>query len=300
MRKIALVGLVVCVLAVASAGWSGEQTAAKKKPASPDAALPATAGYSREAGDRDEALVKDLVKILDETKSFDTFCVTASILCRVGAKARPAVPGIIRNAERLKILDKHLLSDKETKKSKVANDFLEGLGKLLPDKAEAGGAAEQSTFHDYSQVVKEYLECIKNRLPGKTDAASAAEQSTFHDYSSDSKPVADPGTPASTDLPPPSTALPPPEPIKDVPPPHGKVSPPDTNPTMPYADVPTPKADATPGPARGQSPATGDTQEILRRLDRIERRLTRIESRLTPGLTPQIVPRRPPQSVPYQ
>jgi hypothetical protein len=245
MRKIALVGLVVCVLAVASAGWSGEQTAARKKPASPGVALPATAeyspGYSREAGDREEALVKDLVRILDETKSFDTFCVTASILCRVGPKAWSAVPGIIRNAERLKVLDKYLLSNKETKKSKVANDFLEGLGKLLPDRTEAGGAAEESA------------------VPQKTPAS---------------------------------------EPVAALPPPHGTVSPPDTSPTMPYADVPTPKADATPGPARGQSPATGDTQEILRRLDRIERRLTRIESRLTPPQPPQFVPPQPPQSVP--
>jgi hypothetical protein len=197
---------------------------------------------ARAGADPDEALVKDLVKILDETKSFDTFCVTASILCRVGAKAKSAVPGIIRNAERLKILDKHLLGGKETKKSQVANDFLKGLGKLLPDKTGAGSAAEEST------------------APQKMPAS---------------------------------------EPVADLPPPHGKVSPPDTNPTMPYADVPTPKADAAAGPARGQSPATGDTQEILRRLDRIERRLRRIESRLTPPQPPQYVPPPPPLAPQY-
>jgi hypothetical protein len=268
--------LFVCVLAVASAGWSGEKAAAKKKPASPGVARtdadkrqvfgaghgPNVGGLAgqaakTEAADEDEALVKELVKILDETKSFDTFCVTASILCRVCPKARSAVPGIIRNAERLKILDKHLLGDKETKKGKVANDFLEGLGKLLPAKTEAGGAAEESA------------------APQKMPAS---------------------------------------EPVADLPQPHGKGKAPDSKPHMPYADVPTPEADATPGPARGQSPATGDTQEILRRLSCIEQRLRRIESRLPPPPTPQLIPQppqsfpqppqtvptRPPQAIPYQ
>ncbi len=49
--------------------------------------------------------VQELIKILNETKSPAVLVATAVALMPLGDKARPAVPAILRNAERLKVLD---------------------------------------------------------------------------------------------------------------------------------------------------------------------------------------------------
>jgi hypothetical protein len=51
-----------------------------------------------------EKVVQELIVLLNETKSPDTFIVTASALGMMGHDARPAVPSIIRNADRLGLL----------------------------------------------------------------------------------------------------------------------------------------------------------------------------------------------------
>jgi hypothetical protein len=49
--------------------------------------------------------VKDLVAILSETKSMDTYLTVVVTLGRMGAEARPAVGAIVRNGERLGIFE---------------------------------------------------------------------------------------------------------------------------------------------------------------------------------------------------
>jgi hypothetical protein len=51
--------------------------------------------------------VRELVAILDETRSVDTFLLTATALAELGSKAKPAVQAIIRNGERLQVLKDH-------------------------------------------------------------------------------------------------------------------------------------------------------------------------------------------------
>jgi hypothetical protein len=51
----------------------------------------------------DEALVKELLTILNETRSRATFCMTVELLGTMKADSRLVVPAILRNAERLKI-----------------------------------------------------------------------------------------------------------------------------------------------------------------------------------------------------
>jgi hypothetical protein len=59
-----------------------------------------------------EQLVSELILILQETKSPDTFLVTVNALACVGPRAKAAVPAIIRHAERLGLL-KDILSQVE-------------------------------------------------------------------------------------------------------------------------------------------------------------------------------------------
>jgi hypothetical protein len=55
-------------------------------------------------------VVQELTAILNETDSAETFLVTTMVLEQLGPAARPAVPAIVRNAERLGLF-KHLFRD---------------------------------------------------------------------------------------------------------------------------------------------------------------------------------------------
>jgi len=52
----------------------------------------------------EEHVVQDLIQLMNETKSQQTLLATALALMPMGKKAQAAVPAIIRNAERLKML----------------------------------------------------------------------------------------------------------------------------------------------------------------------------------------------------
>jgi len=68
----------------------------------PVPAVPAVASALPKQG-----LVPELVAILNETKSLDTFLVTLRLLEGMGKQAEPAIPAIIRNAERLEVFKDH-------------------------------------------------------------------------------------------------------------------------------------------------------------------------------------------------
>ena len=59
-------------------------------------------GFTQEPARAD--IVPPLVRILEETKEIRTFLLTVEVLQGMGQQARPAIPTIIRNAERLGIL----------------------------------------------------------------------------------------------------------------------------------------------------------------------------------------------------
>jgi len=60
-----------------------------------------------------QPLLSELIAILNETKSVDTFSVTVGVLSEMGPRAESAIPAIIRNAERLGFLKDHLLAKKD-------------------------------------------------------------------------------------------------------------------------------------------------------------------------------------------
>src|SRR5260370_27879624 len=73
----------------------------------------------------DQDQVQELIKILNETKSPYTRVATTAALAPLGDKAKVAVPAILRNAERLKILES--LGNPESKKGGLANMLMEAI-----------------------------------------------------------------------------------------------------------------------------------------------------------------------------
>jgi hypothetical protein len=69
--------------------------------------------------------LQELLKILNETKSPYTLVATAVALVPMGEKAKQAVPTILRNAERLKLLDS--LGNPGSRKADIAEMLLEAI-----------------------------------------------------------------------------------------------------------------------------------------------------------------------------
>jgi hypothetical protein len=93
-----------------------------------------------------EKLVQELIAILNETKSPDTFIVTASALGMMGHDARPAVPSIIRNADRLGLLKgiSELAGEeseeaKPTRQQRIAEGIMDCLDQILSKQPSNGG-----------------------------------------------------------------------------------------------------------------------------------------------------------------
>lgn len=73
----------------------------------------------------DEQLIDELAMILKETKSPETFLVTAMTLGRLGPKARRTLPIVIRNAERLELLEGLFDANAAGENRAVAQDVIE-------------------------------------------------------------------------------------------------------------------------------------------------------------------------------
>jgi hypothetical protein len=91
---------------------------------------------SDQARDVEEGFIRELLSILNETRSPDAFLVTLSILQELKPDARAVVPEIIRNAERLRLF-KRTDPDHPTEAQKMIVDCI---GELL--KKDRGPAAE--------------------------------------------------------------------------------------------------------------------------------------------------------------
>jgi hypothetical protein len=96
-----------------------------------------------------EHVVGELVTILNETKSPDTFVVTVSCLGMMGHDARMAVPSIIRNAERLGLLkevsefawEESCEDAKPGKQQRIAEGIMDCLDQILSRQPGIGGKA---------------------------------------------------------------------------------------------------------------------------------------------------------------
>jgi hypothetical protein len=79
-------------------------------------------------------LLSELIAILNETKSDDTFSVTVHLLAEMGPKAESAIPVVIRNAERLGILTDHMR--RNSSESQRVTALTEALSVLVREKNE--------------------------------------------------------------------------------------------------------------------------------------------------------------------
>jgi hypothetical protein len=103
----------------------------------------------RQAASSATGLVRELITILNETKSVDTFIVTCGLLEKMGTEARPAIPAMLRNAERLGLLKKSLLTGKEGRRQLSINSLAEMIEHIVAPKGD--GCAE----HDRSRACAE-------------------------------------------------------------------------------------------------------------------------------------------------
>jgi hypothetical protein len=125
-RSLALVAL----LALAPAALAADPTlpASWKEPARP-------AVTGKQAGK--EKLAQELLSILNETKSVDTFLITLEVLPAADIDPAVAIPTIIRNAERLELLDGFSKGERQDKAQECVGDAL----KHFCDKCEQGRRA---------------------------------------------------------------------------------------------------------------------------------------------------------------
>jgi hypothetical protein len=95
---VGVAGLLVPVLAVLAQSSSSRSVAC----CSP---APGSASKSATTSPTDDKIIDELIAILKETKSAETFIVTAMALGTIGPEAKRALPQLIRGAERLELLE---------------------------------------------------------------------------------------------------------------------------------------------------------------------------------------------------
>jgi hypothetical protein len=114
-------GLAV-VLGPAFTSARGDEPSAHDGPAATTPCPAADAARSRE-----DKLVADLIDYLGETDSMEAYTLTCMVLAKMGNTALPALPAIIRNAERL-----HLFEDSLNPEATGAKrDVSEAVGKCI-------------------------------------------------------------------------------------------------------------------------------------------------------------------------
>src|SRR5262245_4212165 len=166
-------GLAV-VLGPARAAEPVVESVSQYHPAAAESCPAADAARSREA-----KLVEDLIDYLGETDSMEAYTLTCMVLAKMGNAALPALPAIIRNAERLRLFEDSLNPEAMGEKREVS----EAVGKcikLILAKKRAGGATPPS-----GQYVKHYPQYF----PPSPDFPLERELEHLEDASKDTTPA---------------------------------------------------------------------------------------------------------------
>ena len=121
--------LALIVAALVAAGLVGTRRTLDAQTPQPPQSAPKSP--SAEPSGPNAALIKELVKILDETQSPDTLLVTVGLLAEMKADAKLAVPAAIRAAERLQVFGTSLVSSKNNQEDSTANELAELLMELV-------------------------------------------------------------------------------------------------------------------------------------------------------------------------
>jgi hypothetical protein len=75
----------------------------------------------------DEDVVQELIVVMNEAKSPMTLVMAVTALEPMGKKARPAIPAIIRNAERLKVMEGLQKQGPQSLKAELAGAILDAI-----------------------------------------------------------------------------------------------------------------------------------------------------------------------------
>ena len=129
MRRTLLALIVAALVAAGLVGTRRTLDAQTSQP--PQSAPKSPPAQACEPSGPNGALVKELVKILDETQSPDTLLVTVGLLAEMKADAKLAVPAAIRAAERLQVFGTSLVSSKNNQEDSTANELAELLMELV-------------------------------------------------------------------------------------------------------------------------------------------------------------------------
>lgn len=84
-----------------------------------------------------DKVIAELTSILNQTKSAETFLVTAAVLGRMGPDAKSSLPVIIRNAERLELFDDLYKANAAAENRAAAQEIIAALEMILDKKASA-------------------------------------------------------------------------------------------------------------------------------------------------------------------
>lgn len=136
-----------------------------------------TCSKSKETTCDNAKVVTELMAILKDTKSPETFLLTATTLCRLGGEAKRALPAIIRNAERLELLDGLLDSNTTADNREAAQAVFEAIEMILDKKG--GGkrsracttpaiAPAPAASYGYAPLVPAVPGTIAPAAPGST------------------------------------------------------------------------------------------------------------------------------------
>lgn len=118
---IGVVGVLVPVLAVLAQSSSITSAPACCSPATCTASKPSASSST------DAKIIDEMIAILKETKSEETFVVAAMALGQMGPEAKRALPQLIRNAERLKLLEDVFASGASKGDRQVAQHVAEAI-----------------------------------------------------------------------------------------------------------------------------------------------------------------------------
>jgi hypothetical protein len=86
-------------------------------------------------------VVEELVGILNRTESRDTYVVVVFLLDKMGPEARPALPAVVRNGERLGVFTDVADGKVKGRPMKLAREVLDALGRIAQQDGAANGVS---------------------------------------------------------------------------------------------------------------------------------------------------------------
>jgi hypothetical protein len=129
-RELTVVALSLAVLLANAGGLFAQEKGSPPYSSAPSAVGAAVDATGHKAGKHADPRTEELIAILNETQSVDTLCVTVKVLESMGRTARPAVPAIIRNAERLGLFKGLTRSNGQSRKAKLGDEIVEAILKI--------------------------------------------------------------------------------------------------------------------------------------------------------------------------